>query len=604
MNIAYKIVPASLHAHLFHISITIKKPDAQGQRLWLPSWIPGSYLIREFSRNIVEIRAESAGQPVALTKCDKQTWQAAAVKETLEIHYSVYAWDLSVRGAYLDQTRGFFNGTSVFLAVEGQEGRPCSVEIIAPEGKPYKNWKVATTLPADGAKAGQFGRYQAADYDELIDHPVEMGEFSQVSFKACGVPHEMIIAGRHSADLKRLKRDLKQICEYQIRLFGEPAPFARYLFMTMPVGDGYGGLEHRASTALICNRDDLPLAHETQIKTGYRQFLGLCSHEYFHSWNVKRIKPAAYAPYDLRQENYTRLLWAFEGITSYYDDLTLVRTGLISQQDYLDLLAQTITGVLRSNGRTKQTLEDASLDAWTKYYRQDENSPNSLVSYYTKGALVALCLDLQIRQKTNGQKSLDDVMRALWQRYGRDFAKQGEGVAEEAWELLAAEVTGLDLRSFFDLALRSTGELPLPELLASVGVEWQLRSAVSAADKGGWLDKTLPAANSLGVRHSNEGGFVKLSHVLDGGAAQQAGLAAGDLLLAMNQLRLTSGNLESRLAAEPTGGEVEIMAFRRDELMQFKVHLQPAGLNTCGLRLADLSDDLSITRRDWLVAIN
>ncbi|MGL4604962.1 MAG: peptidase M61, partial [Iodobacter sp.] len=218
MNIAYKIVPASLHAHLFHISITIKKPDANGQRLWLPSWIPGSYLIREFSRNIVEIRAESAGQPVALSKCDKQTWQAAAVKETLEIHYSVYAWDLSVRGAYLDQTRGFFNGTSVFLAVEGQESRPCSVEIIAPEGKSYKHWKVATTLPADGAKAGQFGRYQAADYDELIDHPVEMGEFSQVSFKACGVPHEMIIAGRHSADLKQLKRDLKQICEYQIRL--------------------------------------------------------------------------------------------------------------------------------------------------------------------------------------------------------------------------------------------------------------------------------------------------------------------------------------------------------------------------------------------------
>ncbi|MBY0445394.1 MAG: peptidase M61, partial [Burkholderiales bacterium] len=342
---------------------------------------------------------------------------AAVVNAPLEIHYSVYAWDLSVRGAYLDQTRGFFNGTSVFLAVQGQENALCNVEIIAPEGKQYKNWKVATTLATHHTKQGQFGAYQAANYDELIDHPVEMGEFSQISFKACGIPHDIVIAGRHNADLKRLKKDLKQICEYQIKLFGEPAPFDRYVFMTMAVGDGYGGLEHRSSTALMCNRDDLPLAHETQIKTGYRQFLGLCSHEYFHSWNVKRIKPAAYAPYDLKQENYTRLLWAFEGITSYYDDLTLVRTGLISQQEYLDLLAQTISGVERGNGRTKQSLADSSFDTWVKFYRQDENSPNSLVSYYTKGALVALCLDLLIRQQTAGQKSLDDVMRLLYYKY-------------------------------------------------------------------------------------------------------------------------------------------------------------------------------------------
>ncbi|MFC7421091.1 M61 family metallopeptidase [Iodobacter arcticus] len=601
MTISYKISPASLHAHIFHVSVLIKNPSADGQTVYLPAWIPGSYLIREFARNIVEIRAESAGNAVAITKSDKHSWQAEVVKGPLEIHYSVYAWDLSVRGAYLDQTRGFFNGTSVFLAVQGQENTPCNVEIVAPEGKEYKNWKVATTLAARNAKQGQFGGYQAANYDELIDHPVEMGEFSQISFKACGIPHDIVIAGRHQADLKRLKKDLKQICEYQIRLFGEPAPFDRYVFMTMAVGDGYGGLEHRSSTALMCNRDDLPLAHETQIKTGYRQFLGLCSHEYFHSWNVKRIKPAAYAPYDLSQENYTRLLWAFEGITSYYDDLTLVRTGLISQQEYLDLLAQTITGVQRGNGRTKQSLEDSSFDTWVKFYRQDENSPNSLVSYYTKGALVALCLDLHIRKQTQGQKSLDDVMRALWLRYGKDFATQGEGVAETAWEALASEVSGLDLKSFFDSALRSTDELPLQALLAEFGVDWQMRAAVSAADKGGWLDKVLSPSNSLGVRTSNEGGFVKLSHVLDGGAAQKAGLSAGDLLIAMNRLRVTSGNLDALLASQPTNGEVEIVAFRRDELMHFNVHLQSAEANTCGLRLTSGSNGGNITSADWLL---
>ncbi|NHQ88405.1 M61 family metallopeptidase [Iodobacter sp. HSC-16F04] len=600
MTISYKISPASLHAHLFHVSISIKNPDPAGQCVCLPAWIPGSYLIREFARNIVEIRAESAGNALALTKSDKHTWQAEPVIGPLEIHYSVYAWDLSVRGAYLDQTRGFFNGTSVFLAVKGQEKNSCNVEIIAPEGKEYKNWKIATTLPAHGAKQGQFGRYQAADYDELIDHPVEMGEFSQISFKACGIPHDIVIAGRHNADLKRLKKDLKQICEYQIRLFGEPAPFDRYLFMTMALGDGYGGLEHRSSTALMCNRDDLPFAHETQIKTGYRQFLGLCSHEYFHSWNVKRIKPAAYAPYDLSQENYTRLLWAFEGVTSYYDDLTLVRTGLISPQEYLDLLAQTVTGVQRGHGRTKQTLAESSFDTWVKFYRQDENSPNSLVSYYAKGALTALCLDLLIRQQTSGQKSLDDVMRALWQRYGKDFATHGEGVAEEAWEALASEVSGLDLKPFFDLAIRSTAELPLQALLADFGVDWQLRAAVGAADKGGWLDKELQAVNSLGVRTSIEGSFVKLSHVLDGGAAQQSGLSAGDLLIAMNHLRVTSGNLDGLLASQPTNGKVEVLAFRRDELMQFDVHLQHAEANTCGLRLNPLEDNFSITRNAWL----
>ncbi|MCX7207728.1 MAG: PDZ domain-containing protein [Proteobacteria bacterium] len=601
MTISYTISPASLHAHLFNVSIVIQNPNPAGQCVWLPAWIPGSYLIREFARNIVEIRAESAGKAVILEKSDKHTWHAAVVNAPLEIHYSVYAWDLSVRGAYLDQTRGFFNGTSVFLAVQGQENVPCNVEIIAPEGKQYKNWKVATTLATHHTKQGQFGAYQAANYDELIDHPVEMGEFSQISFKACGIPHDIVIAGRHNADLKRLKKDLKQICEYQIKLFGEPAPFDRYVFMTMAVGDGYGGLEHRSSTALMCNRDDLPLAHETQIKTGYRQFLGLCSHEYFHSWNVKRIKPAAYAPYDLKQENYTRLLWAFEGITSYYDDLTLVRTGLISQQEYLDLLAQTISGVERGNGRTKQSLADSSFDTWVKFYRQDENSPNSLVSYYTKGALVALCLDLLIRQQTAGQKSLDDVMRALWLRYGKDFATQGEGVAEDDWERIAAEVSGLDLQSFFDLALRSTEPLPLQNLLETFGVDWQMRAAVSAADKGGWLDKALPSTNNLGARTSNEGGFVKLSHVLDGGAAQKSGLSAGDLLIAINHLRVTNGNLDALLASQPTNGEIEVMAFRRDELMQFNVHLQQSEATTCGLRLKTGGDGVNITQGTWLL---
>ncbi|HSC81091.1 MAG TPA: peptidase M61, partial [Chitinolyticbacter sp.] len=533
MKLHYRITPADLAAHYFDIELSIAKPDPAGQVLWLPVWIPGSYLVREFARNIVAISAEAGGKALAVTKLDKHRWQLAATRKAVKVRYRVYAFDLSVRGAYLDEQRGFFNGTSVFLAVAGQEDQPVGVELVAPAGKAYRDWEVATTLERLDAKAWGFGVYRAANYDELIDHPVELGAFTRVSFKACGVPHDFVLAGRQRADLKRLKRDLKQICEYQIRLFGEPAPFERYLFLTAVVGDGYGGLEHRASTALIASRDDLPLTHETGMKAGYRQYLGLCSHEYFHSWNVKRIKPAAYAPYDLTQENYTRLLWAFEGITSYYDDLTLVRTGLISQQEYLDLVAQTMSQVQRGAGRLKQNLEEASLDAWVKYYRQDENSPNAIVSYYTKGALAALCLDLTIRQRSEGARSLDDVMRALWQRYGRDFYPRGAGVPEMAWERIASEVAGFDLTAFFDRALRSTDDLPLAELLSAFGIESQLRPIAGGGDKGGWKDVTAPG-NALGARVAPEAGGVKLTHVFDGGAVQAAGFAAGDVLVALD----------------------------------------------------------------------
>ena len=601
MAIQYCIKPVSIEAHLFEVTLTLNEPDPVGQEFWLPSWIPGSYLIREFSRHIVTISAQSEGKPLSLSKLDKQRWRAEPVDGALTLSYLVYANDLSVRGAYLDQTRGFFNGTSVFLAVAGQEHQPCWVDIRQPAGKAYQDWQVATSLVSAGAKAWGFGHYQAENYDELIDHPVEMGVFSHIAFQACGVPHDLVIAGRHDADLKRLKRDIKKICEAQIRFFGEPAPFARYVFLTLAVGEGYGGLEHRASTALICSRDDLPLAHETELKPGYRQFLGLVSHEYFHAWNVKRIKPAAYAPYALERENYTRLLWAFEGITSYYDDLFLLRTGLINQQEYLDLLAQAMTSVQRTPGREIQTLEDASLDAWVKFYRQDENSPNSLVSYYVKGALAALCLDLTVREHTAGSKSLDDIMRALWQRVGREFDSLGQGLGENEWESVAKEVTGLALSEFFDSVLRSTDELPLPALLEQFGVQSQLRVPYGSQDKGGWKeDVTAKIAPSLGIRTAVDNGMLKVMHVLRDGAAQKAGVSAGDVLLALDDLRITATNLDTLLANRPVGKKRLLHAFRRDVLMRFEIVVQTATADTWGLKLAEVDPMCKEKRAAWL----
>lgn len=565
--INYTIFPKDPAAHLFEVTLTVDTPDPDGQLFSLPAWIPGSYMIREFARNIVRISAESAGKTIALQKLDKHTWQAAPCDRRLTLQYEVYAWDLSVRAAHLDQTHGFFNGTSVFLSVHGKENLPHVVDIRCPEGDAYKAWRVATALPELKAKRYRFGTYIAANYDELIDHPVEMGNFELATFKAHGIAHDVVITGRvPNLDMPRLIADLKKICESQIALF-EPetkrAPMSRYVFMTLAVGDGYGGLEHRASTALICSRADLPVKGQMEMSDGYRTYLGLCSHEYFHTWNVKRIKPAVFAPYDLRTEGYTSLLWLFEGFTSYYDDLMLVRSGVIDETAYFKLVAKTINGVLRGSGRTKQSVAESSFDAWTKYYRQDENSPNAIVSYYQKGSLIGLALDLTIRTETNGKKSLDDVMRTLWQRYGRDFYEDGDGVGvtEADAEALFEEVTGLKLKRFFERYVRCTDDLPLAKLLTPFGVEF--------------ADNRKNSKPGLGIRTTRDGNDCKLANVYESGAAHQAGLSAGDILIAVDGVRISASNLDTVLGRYRPGDAVVLHVFRRDELMMFDATLAP-----------------------------
>lgn len=602
-SIQYRIRPSRPEAHVFDVELTVRDPDAQGQRFSLPAWIPGSYMIREFARNIVTIRAHSKEGPVALEKIDKHTWQAARCVGPLTVSYEVYAWDLSVRGAHFDTTHAFFNGTSVFLAVQGQEDVPCVVTIERPAGSTCRSWRVATSLPTLGAKLHGFGTYRAENYDELIDHPVEMGTFSLVTFRARGVPHDVAITGRHDADLARLARDLKRICEHQIDLFGGKAPMRRYVFLVMAVGEGYGGLEHRASTALLCSRWDLPRANLEVQDDRYLTFLGLASHEYFHTWNVKRIKPAVFTPYDLTQENYTRLLWAFEGITSYYDDLTLVRCGLMTQPQYLKALARTMTSVQRGSGRLKQTVAESSFDAWVKYYRQDENAPNAVVSYYAKGSLIALALDLTIRKATAGKRSLDDVMQALWNEHGRT----GRGVGEEDVEAIARRVTGVALKRFFDRTLRSTEDIDWAPLLKSVGVGFRVDAATSNSDRGG-VGSKQPARHAaarvvLGARVDTGSGEVKLGQVFDDGAAQRAGLSAGDVLIAFNGIRCTASNWELLLGRHRPGDAIRITGFRRDELFDCEVVLQSPPADTFVLWLESPGRPTQRrARSQWLAA--
>lgn len=597
----YQITAHNPAAHLFRVKCFIDRPAPEGQVFSLPAWIPGSYMIRDFAKNIVWIKARSNGEPVRLEKADKSSWKAVACAGPLELEYEVYAWDLSVRSAHLDQNHGYFNGTSVFVRVHGCESLPCTVDICPPAGSVIGGWRVATTLKLSGAKEYGFGKYSAVDYDDLIDHPVEMADFSMASFEVAGVRHEIVFTGRHKTDLNRVCIDLKKICQTHVDFFGELPQMEKYLFQIMVVGDGYGGLEHRSSTSLLVSRKDLPLIGENKVSEEYQQFLGLCSHEYFHTWNVKRIKPDVFVPYSLQEESYTRQLWAFEGITSYYDDLALLRSGCIGVQDYLTTLAQTMTRVWRAKGRFKQSVADSSFDAWTKFYRQDENAANAIVSYYTKGSLIALALDLTIRKATANQKSLDDLMLLLWQRYG----KTGLGIPEGQIEKDAEEISATNLSDFFQRYLYGTEDQPFAELLKSVGIEFTLRPSESSKDKGGKASQKsyqeLRQRAEFGLRTIADKEVLRIANVFDGGAAIKAGLAAGDVLVAVDGLKIDTDNLDTLLRQYRPGEGVDIHLFRRDELMLFKLELQSPPLDTVELKLCDVADEeMIVSRNAWL----
>ncbi len=533
--IHYRVEVADLHAHLFGITLTIAKPAAD-QRLVLPVWIPGSYLVREFAKNLQGLQARQGKRRVTARQINKHSWTISTNPEQpLVVQYQVYAFDNSVRTAWLDSQRGFFNGTSLCLQVDGQQDVAHALEIVATNS--IAHWAIATGASAEKVNKNGFGTYRAANYDTLVDCPVEMGPFWSGSFDACGIPHRFVVAGAPASfDGAKLLADTQAICEEEIRFWhGEakgiknsssqankfegqgPIPFKNYVFMLNAVADGYGGLEHSNSTALICDRKDLPRLERNTLAPsihkqpeGYTTLLGLISHEYFHTWNVKRLRPVELTRYDYTQENYTELLWFFEGFTSYYDDLFLRRSQRVDNAAYLKLLTKTINQVTQTPGRKVQSVAQSSFDAWVKYYRQDENTANATVSYYTKGSLVALCLDLTLRNE--GHTTLDAVMRALWTRC------QGGPMAEV--DLLAV-LAQLGQRPFSEEIrqwVHGTDELPVAALLARHGIEVH--------------QEPDQVAQQLGLR-MKDGKGLHIKQILRGGAAEKAGFASGDEWIAV-----------------------------------------------------------------------
>ncbi|HEX5356783.1 MAG TPA: peptidase M61 [Aquabacterium sp.] len=526
--IQYRIEVADAHAHRFLVTLRIDKPQPR-QQLSLPVWIPGSYLVREFARHLSPLKAKQGTRDIAVTPLDKASWEVATTgSAALTVQYEVYAFDTSVRAAFLDASRGFFNGTSVFLKVAGFEDQPHAVKIA---GLP-KGWQVATALPATKVNAQGVGDYLAPDYDALVDHPVELGTFWRGEFTVRGVRHEFVVAGA-TADLdgQKLLDDTRLICEAQINFWHgrKKAPFDHYVFMLNVIEDGYGGLEHRQSTALICGRKDLPRQGRPVNKDAYTTLLGLISHEYFHTWNVKRLKPVEFAPYDYTKENHTRMLWFFEGFTSYYDDQFLLRTGLIDAATYIKLLGKTVNQVLSTPGRLSYSVAQASFDAWTRYYRPDENTANATVSYYTKGSLVALALDLALRELPASGKahpSLDGVMQRLWQ-LGRPItqADVAQALADEAGrypqglQVKAGTPVEQAWLALLDKWTEQCEELPLQHLLDRLGIAWSSKAA--------------PLPQQWGMRVQDTPGAAKVQAVMRGGLAERMGLSAGDELLAL-----------------------------------------------------------------------
>jgi predicted metalloprotease with PDZ domain len=513
-SVRYRVEVLSPQAHLFAITLEIDQPSPR-QRLSLPVWIPGSYLVREFAQHLQHLQATQGGEPVALRQLDKNSWQVMAdAGQPLVLHYEVYAFDASVRTAFLDSTRGFFNATSLCLRVIGQEDQPLGLNVVP--GQAPAGWGVATGLTPSDVDGAGFGQYTAQDYDELADCPVELGSFWSAEFVANGVPHRFVVSGAGGwFDGERLLADTRRICEAQIGFWhgsGGEAPFKNYLFMMHASGEGYGGLEHRNSTALICQRTDLPklLAKDEKppalkATDGYTTLLGLISHEYFHTWNVKRLRPTEFKRYDYNQENYTELLWFFEGFTSYYDDLILRRAGLIDDNTYLQLVMKTVNQVQQTPGQQVQTVAQASFDAWMKYYRIHENTPNATVSYYTKGALVAMCFDLTLRAE--GHSTLDAVMRELW--HSCQGGPMREADLARALKRLGGRAFDRELRDW----VHGTSDLPVLALLQQHGAKL--------------INDKAPLAQQLGLRVSESGGLT-LKTVLRGGAAEAAGMAAGD----------------------------------------------------------------------------
>lgn len=581
--IKYKVKLHDFNFHLYEVTLTIPNP-LNNQILMMPAWIPGSYVIRDFAKQLSKLIISQANQPLDYVQIKSNQWRVNThSSEPLSITYFVYGFDKSVRGAYLDPQRGFFNATSLCICPAGFEEEAYELDIVDPN----LDWQLVTGLPrAQGTNPYAFGLYQAKNYAHLIDCPVMMGRLVIKSFMIQNIPHDIAISGNQEGDLDKLAQDVSKICQSQVDFFGSlPKEVGYYCFLLQVSGEGYGGIEHVNSSSLLINKFAIPVPcslseRETKSKA-YIELLGLFSHEYFHLWMVKQIKPAVFINYDLTQPNYTTQLWAFEGFTAYYDDLMLVRAGLITYEQYFAILSENITKLFKNPGRKYQSLKEASFDAWIKFYKPDENSINSTVSYYLKGALFALCCDLKLRSGSNDAHSLDEVMQILWKKYGQ----MGLGIEEDEIEKIIGQFNVEGIQDLLIKGLTQTEELPLEGILKNFGL--------SLSDS---LNVNMPLLD-FGAKLIDNHSQVLCQEIYHEGMFQTLGIQLGDSLVACQGHRITYQNhqiLFQRFVKQ----KINITVFRDEKLVNLTGVLSPSFVKQLEIKALPGFDD-NINK--WLI---
>jgi predicted metalloprotease with PDZ domain len=560
-NLTFKISMTAPHSHLYEVEVSLEHP---GEKVLfqMPAWTPGSYLIREYARHVQDMRAYgSEGQEVAWRKVGKAAWEVDAGNQaSVTLSYRVYAHELTVRTSHLDMTHGYFNGATMFACPQGHENSPSSLIV-----EPAFDWIVSVALPSVGPN-----RFAVENFDQLVDSPVECGTHEEVVFDVASVPHRWASWG-DDFDVSPYVEDIRVVIEKEIELFGElPADVDDYLFICHVQERRNGGLEHKKSQTLGIDR------RTSTHAPSYEDFITLVAHEYFHVWNVKRIRAKGLGPFNYNQEAYTPLLWMMEGLTGYYDTLIPVRAGVMSIERYLEILGERIGSLRSQPGRFVRSLEESSMDAWIKLYRPDENTPNSTISYYLKGELVALLLDFVIRDRSNGTKSLDDVMRHLWVRQ-RDT---GQAIDPTEVDDLFEAATGLDLSKEIDAWTRGKDDLPYEELLALAGLSFA-GSHKKTYDRSRMADgeKKSPAP-WMGLTTLSSGGRTLIKNVISDSPAAEAGLNPGDELLAISGLRVSHGSWQAQLALEKDGATIEVVVARRKRLHTMTVTLNSAPFDT------------------------
>ena len=536
-------------------------PGRAAVELVFPAWAPGSYMVRDFVRHVYRLAITSAaGRPLRAERLDKQRWRVETGGRPFRVRYRVFAFEASVRTSFLDDSHAYWNGTSLFFFVDGLVERACTVTVVPPPGR---GWRVTTALPPVPRARLSYG---ARSFDELCDSPFEVGAHAVHPFTAGRTAFELALYGRTNADARRLVDILRRVVLATAKIFGG-FPFRRYVFIVHALPVGSGGLEHRDSVTM----DIAGLSFEDD--TGYQRFADLAAHEFFHVWNVKRIRDRVLGPFDYTRENYTRLLWLHEGFTEYLANVIILRAGVTRPPQFWRWLAEDWPKYATRPGRNETPLDQLSFEAWIKQYKPADNHINRAVSYYEKGLWAGMALDLELRLRTHGARGLPELFRRLWSTHGR----RDRPIAEADVRAAAAALAGRPMDAFFERYVHGTAELPLPAL-------WR-RAGLRVRERAPWDERDRPPGDRDPVRATRARAWTGIAlapdrtivrNVVPGSPAARAGLTFNDEIVAVDGDRVSAATFAKRVGDRRPGDRVRITYFRADLLREATLTLAPS----------------------------